>query len=249
MQSMGGGEGLTADRRNGAAGRSRFEDSGGWSGSAKQQVYWDLRREIIAGRLPPGQKLSESEIASRANVSRTPAREALAGLHDEGLVEIIPQLGTFVSPISERAVFDAVWARQALECAAIRVAAERAGPAALKVLYANLDDQEVAVAARDWVAFDALDEALHRRLCDMSGHEIAWSLSRRVSGHLGRARELGLRDAKVLPGILRAHRELVAAVAARDPDRAERLLREHLEGLLKSLPVARRRHPTFFTDD
>jgi DNA-binding GntR family transcriptional regulator len=249
MQWMGGGDGLTADRRNGAAGRSRFDESGGWAGSAKQQVYWGLRRAIIAAQLPPGQKLSESEIASRANVSRTPAREALAALHDEGLVEIIPQLGTFVSPISERAVFDAVFARQALECAAIRVAAERAEPAAVEPLYANLEEQAEAVAASDWVAFDALDEALHRGFCDMSGHDIAWSLSRRVSGHLGRARELGLRDAKVLPGILRTHRELVAAVAARDPDRAETLLREHLEGLLKSLPVARRRHPTFFTDE
>jgi DNA-binding GntR family transcriptional regulator len=83
----------------------------------------------------------------------------------------------------------------------------------------------------------------------MSGHEIAWSLSRRVSGHLGRARELGLRDPEVLPGILRAHRELLDAVANRDPDAAETLLHGHLEGLLKSLPEARRRHPTYFTDE
>jgi DNA-binding GntR family transcriptional regulator len=244
-----GNKTLALRRSNGTAASEMFPGTEReWSRSTKGQVYWDLREAIIAGRLEPGQKVSESEIASRLSVSRTPAREALAALHDEGLVAIVPQLGTFVTPISEQAVVDAVFARQALECAAIRVAAERAEPPELKPLYANLEEQADAVDARDLDAFDALDEDLHRQLCDLSGHEIAWSLSRRVSGHVGRARELGMRDREVLPELLRAHQDIVDAVAQKDPDAAEALLREHLQGLLESLPEARRRHPTFFDD-
>jgi DNA-binding GntR family transcriptional regulator len=217
--------------------------------SAKGQVYWDLREAIIAGRLAPGQKVSESEIASQLGVSRTPAREALAALRDEGLVDIVPQFGTFITPINEQDVADAVFARQALECAAIRLAAQRVTPEDVEELNENLEEQAIAEEAGDWVAFDALDEDLHRQLCDLSGHGIAWSLSRRVSGHLGRARELVLRDGDLLGKLLEAHRQIVAAVAKKDPDLAEQLLFEHLQRVLEVLPEARRQHPSFFADE
>jgi DNA-binding GntR family transcriptional regulator len=216
--------------------------------STKERVYWHLRRAILTAELEPGQKVSESEIARQLGVSRTPAREALAALRGEELVAIVPQLGTFVTPISEEAVADATFAREALECAAIRLAAERAQPADLDALHANLEEQEIARAAGDLARFDVLDEDLHRRLCDLSGHGIAWTLSRRVSGHLGRVRELGLRDPDVLATVLQAHRDIVAAVGANDPDRAEALLRGHLRRLLSTLPALRVMYPGFFED-
>ena len=74
----------------------------------------------------PGRQLSENELAAWLGVSRTPVREALARLREEGLVEIVAQLGTFVAPISPRAVTDAQFVREALECAAVRKAAELA---------------------------------------------------------------------------------------------------------------------------
>jgi DNA-binding GntR family transcriptional regulator len=224
-----------------------FTDRGSFR-STKEQVYWDLRQAIIAGRLSPGQKVSESEIALQLGVSRTPAREALASLREEGLVAIVPQFGTFVTPISEEAVADAVFARTALECAAIRIVAETATPADLELLNGNLEEQAVAEGAADIIAFDALDEALHRHLCDLSGHGIAWTLSRRVSGHLGRVRELGIREPPLLTRLLAAHREIVEAVAAHDPDRAEAALRDHLRRVLTVLPDLRKSYPDFFSE-
>jgi DNA-binding GntR family transcriptional regulator len=216
--------------------------------STKEQVYWDLRDAIIHGQLTPGQKVSESEIAAQLGVSRTPAREALASLREEGLVAIVPQFGTFVTPISEEAVADAVFARSALECAAIRIVAENAGPEELEPVYANLEEQEIAEQAGDIESFDALDEDLHRQLCDLSGHGIAWTLSRRVSGHLGRVRELGIREPELLTKLLTAHREIVAAVADNDPPRAETALHEHLQRVLSMLPDLRKRYPDYFSD-
>jgi DNA-binding GntR family transcriptional regulator len=216
--------------------------------SSKERAYWHLRRAIITAQLAPGQKVSESEIARQLGVSRTPAREALAALRGEGLVAIVPQLGTFVTPISEEAVADATFAREALECAAIRLAAERAQPADLEALKANLEEQELAREAGDLARFDVLDEDLHRQLCDLSGHGIAWTLSRRVSGHLGRVRELGLRDPDLLATVLEAHREIVEAVGANDADRAEARLRAHLRRVLSTLPALRVMYPGFFED-
>ena len=85
-----------------------------------------LRDAIVAAQLEPGRQLSENELAALLGVSRTPIREALQRLRDDRLVEIVPQLGTFVTRISENAVADAQFVREALECAAVRGAALRA---------------------------------------------------------------------------------------------------------------------------
>lgn len=216
--------------------------------STREHVYWHLREAIITATLTPGQKVSESEIAGQLGVSRTPAREALATLREEGLVAIVPQLGTFVTAISEQAVQDAVFAREALECAAIRLSAVRSPASDIAALHANITEQEYAYEAGDFAHFDKLDEGLHRRLCDLSGHGIAWTLSRRVSGHLGRVRKLGLREPEVIAGILQGHRDIVAAVEANDADRSEAELRNHLRRVLSTLPDLRRRHPEYFAE-
>src|SRR2546425_11946612 len=95
-------------------------------GQTRAQVYGRLRDAIVAAELAPGRQLSENELGERLGVSRTPIREALVRLRDDRLVEIVPQLGTFVSRISTRAVADAQFIREALECSAVRLAAERA---------------------------------------------------------------------------------------------------------------------------
>ena len=71
---------------------------------ARIQVYAALRQAIVRGELEPGQQISENALAANLGVSRTPVREALARLRDDRLVEIVPQLGTFVSRISPQAV-------------------------------------------------------------------------------------------------------------------------------------------------
>src|SRR3954452_10808471 len=110
--------------------------------SARDQVYLALRDAIVSAELAPGRRLSENELADRLGVSRTPVREALVRLRDDRLVSIVPQLGTFVTLIGVDAVADAHFVREALECNAIRIAAQLAQPADLVGLKANLAEQE-----------------------------------------------------------------------------------------------------------
>ena len=217
-------------------------------GAARDQVYLALREAIVSAELQPGRRLSENELAERLGVSRTPVREALVRLRDERLVAIVPQLGTFVTLISTDGVADAAFVREALECAAIRLATDRAGEDDLSELQANLAAQDRAQAAGDADAFDALDEALHRRLCELSGHEIAWALSRRANGHLDRVRRLSLPEPGYLGEMVSEHRAVVAAIADRDPDGAEAALRHHLRMVLSNLGHIREVHPDFFEE-
>src|SRR5437588_1998324 len=105
-------------------------------------VYAALRDAIVQTELEPGRQISENELAELLGVSRTPVREAVARLRDDQLVEVVPQLGTFVTRISVDGVDDAQFLRQALECSAVRLAAERAEKADVARLQTLIAHQE-----------------------------------------------------------------------------------------------------------
>jgi DNA-binding GntR family transcriptional regulator len=217
--------------------------SGGTTGD---QVYLSLREAIVSAQLQPGEKLSENELAGELGVSRTPVREALARLRDERLVAIVPQLGTFVTLISPQAVSDAAFVREALECAAITRAVSLIDQEAVEELQWNLAAQDNARLSGDERTFDRLDDDLHHRLCDYSGHSIAWTLSRRANGHLDRIRRLSLPDPSYLSEMLSEHRQIVDAVAAGDGPEAEAALRHHLRRVPSKLPNLQDLHPDYF---
>ena len=219
------------------------------TGPARTRVYAALRDAIVSVALEPGRQLSENELAAWLGVSRTPIREALQRLGEERLVAVVPQLGTFVTRISSSAVGDAQFVREALECAAIREAAVAASQADVAALEAIVADQDRTREEADFDRFYILDDALHRALCDLSGHGIAWSLSQRASGHLNRVRHLSLPMPSYLDEMIAEHRAVVAAVAAHDPDAAERELRHHLRMVLSSVPAIRTEHPEYFEEE
>ena len=215
---------------------------------ARIQVYASLRGAIVRGDLAPGAQLSENALASEMGVSRTPIREALGRLRDDRLVEIVPQLGTFVSRINPQAVRDAQFIREALECAAVRRAAELAGDEDVARLEENLQAQDRARAAADNDSFYLLDDAFHRGLCDLSDHPAVWGVSERAKSHLNRVRRLSMGMPDYLPEMIDEHRSVVAAVAEHDPDLAENVLRHHLRMVLREVPRLRDQHPDYFGD-
>lgn len=228
---------LVIDRRD----RSR--------GDARSRAYALLRDAVVSAELAPGQRLSENELAARLGVSRTPVREALLRLGDDGLVEAVPQLGTFVARISLRAVEDAHFVRQSLECAAVRLAAERATDADLAVLDGILVRQREAGARGSFDGFYALDDAFHAALCDISGHGGAWEVSQRVNHHLNRVRRLSLPEPNYLPEMIDDHVLVVEAVHRHDPDEADRALSLHLAHTLSGIPGIRSRNPEYFEEE
>jgi DNA-binding GntR family transcriptional regulator len=215
--------------------------------STRARVYASLRDAIVRTELVPGRQLSENELAASLGVSRTPVREALVRLRDDRLVEIVPQLGTFVSPISTRAVNDAQFIREALECAAVRVAATRATAEDVEDLEQNLLAQERAAAGEDFDGFYVLDDAFHQALCDLSGRAV-WAISQRAKGHLNRIRRLSLPMPSYLAEMIAEHREIVGRLAENDADGAEMALRHHLQMVLREVPRIREQHPDFFEE-
>src|ERR1700709_2862550 len=149
-------------------------------------LYAALRDQIVRGEFAPGKRLSETELGDRLGVSRTPIREALGRLRDDRLVEVRPQIGTFVARISPQSVSDAQFIREALECTAVRVAAELANEESMAQLEENLRAQERATDRFDIDAWQLLDDTYHRQICDLSGHPAVWPGNERAKSHLNR---------------------------------------------------------------
>jgi DNA-binding GntR family transcriptional regulator len=192
------------------------------------QAYTALRGQIVSGALVPGAQLAEAEIAASLGISRTPLREALLRLADEGLMTIYPQAGSFVAPISLEAMAEAQFVREHLECAVIRELAERIDGAGVAALWRIIDEQQAACGAQQAERFYERDEALHAAFAEGVGRLGVWRIIQQGKVHLDRVRVLSLPVADHMPRLIRQHRAIVEAVAAHDPAAAEAALRQHL---------------------
>jgi DNA-binding GntR family transcriptional regulator len=214
--------------------------------SARAQAYARLREAIVSLRLKPGERIADAQLAQELGVSRTPVREAILQLADEGLVDVVPQHGTFVAPISLEAVREAQFVREALEVAALREVVERVTDAQLGELETSLAAQTEAESTHDTARFYTLDEAFHRRLMEISSFPGVWRIAARSRAHLNRVRILSLPGPEVIAELVAQHVALVERLHARDGAGAEAVLHEHLRMVYSHLPELERAHPEYF---
>ncbi|MDC9821304.1 GntR family transcriptional regulator [Pectobacterium polonicum] len=211
-----------------------------------QQIYRVLRKDIVECNIPPGKLLSEKEISVRFDVSRQPVREAFIKLAEAGLVQIMPQRGTFVMKISEQRVADARFIRQALECAIVRRAAEMVTDEQLLTLEHNLRRQELAAQNKQVREFLSLDDSFHQLLTQIANCPLAWETIESIKATMDRVRFLSLSQVSPPPSLIQQHYLIFSALKARDPDAAEKAIREHLQEMIYSItPIAQQNSDWF----
>ncbi len=204
-----------------------------------QQIYRFLRQDIVTCAIPPGSLLSEKEVSARFSVSRQPVREAFIKLAEAGLVQVLPQRGTFVRKISAQRVADGRFIREAVEVAVIRRAAVEASAGSLAQLEHNLQLQQMAAERHDSQAFLLLDDEFHRLIAQSINCELAWETVENIKAAMDRVRFLTLSKVSPPESLIEQHREIFRALAAKDVDGAERALRRHLQEMIFSItPIA-----------
>lgn len=217
--------------------------------STRSHIYNVLRSEIVALEVLPGQALSENELADRLSVSRTPIREAIIRLADEGLVEVVPQLGTFVSRISVRDVLEVQFIRETLECASLPQAIQRISDDDERSLRRLLDEQAEAGRSGDLQHWFATDEDFHHSLLEIGGHHKIWPIVASTKAHLDRVRLLTLPDPELLGELHRQHREILDNIVAKQRRKAHDVLRRHLRLAIDLLQPLEEKHPDYFLLD
>lgn len=200
----------------------------------RDQIYLLVRRAIVTGKLAPGASVNEIEIAERLGTSRTPVREAVKKVEDEGLIDVRAQAGTFVTPISRRQVCEAYIIRIALERESVRHAAT------------VIDDDQVQ-RLRDIIDLHALslkrsrfedaidhDDNFHRTIAEVNGYIMLWRVVDMSKAQMDRCRLLSLPSPGAGETTIAQHTAVVDALEAHDPAAAERAISEHLETSLEN---------------
>ncbi|WP_309121224.1 GntR family transcriptional regulator [Paenibacillus sp.] len=214
--------------------------------SARDYVYDMLRDNIIRLKLKPGQPLSENELAAKLRISRTPIREALARLSQEQLLEVLPQRGTYVSLIDLDQVEEARFVREQLEPAVARAACERFASDHLVQLEMNVLLFEKFVGEKNYAKLFGLDIQFHETLFAGGGKERTWKIVNAMNAHLSRIRMLSLASEFNWSTIVAQHRAIVEAISGRNPDEAERIMKEHVTLILQDQEALVRKFEGFF---
>lgn len=214
--------------------------------TASSKIYSDLRTELVSLQRRPGEVISEAEIALSYGVSRTPVREAILKLSDEGLLEIFPQSGIFVSRIPIAALPEAILIRKSLEATTAQLAAERAAASQILVLQAILERQREANAAKDGDAFHRADEMFHATIAEVAGYPGIWTLIQQVKVNVDRYRLLTLPQQGRIARVIVEHEAILSAIAAHDASGARTAMEIHLESLLDNISVTQNINPEFF---
>lgn len=211
-----------------------------------QQIYRYLRKDIVTCVIQPGSLLSEKEVSARFNVSRQPVREAFIKLAEAGLVQVLPQRGTFVRKISARRVADGRFIREAVEVSVVRRAALEIEPAALMTLEHNLQLQKMAASRQDSQAFLSLDDEFHRLIAESINCTLAWETVENIKAAMDRVRFLTLSEVSPPDSLIEQHEEILSALKNHDADAAEAAMRRHLQEMIFSItPIAERNSEWF----
>jgi DNA-binding GntR family transcriptional regulator len=211
------------------------------------RVYDELVSAIRDLRLAPGASLSETDLAARLGVSRTPLREAIARLVENGLVSVVPQVGTRVEMIRLSDVKQAQFAREHLEVAAFAAACKRPDRD-IAGLRAIVGQQEKARQRDDVDAFFAADEAFHELIFSTSGYPGAWKVIQPMKLQLDRLRRLSLPATSIVAELVAEHAAIADALAAGDVRGGKALVSKHNRRVLDYGPKLRHAHPDLFTE-
>ncbi|MTJ80786.1 MAG: GntR family transcriptional regulator [Telmatospirillum sp.] len=222
---------------------------GSANNSAAALIYQTLRREIVSLQRHPGDPIVEKDLGVAFGVSRTPIREAVLRLAAEGLVEIVPQSGTFVARIPLDALPEAMVIRRALEEVAVRTAVTTASRSQIALLDANLERQREAVGRDDRDAFHDADEDFHSGLAEAAGYPGIWTVVQQVKLQVDRYRHLTLPEPGRMARLVDEHAAIVRAIRDHDGDRALAALKIHLDGLESGLLEIPAHNPTYFYGD
>jgi DNA-binding GntR family transcriptional regulator len=209
--------------------RARLNDS----------IYDVIKEKILSQEFAPNQRLDLEELAKQLGVSMTPLKDALNRLAVEGLIEIVPRRGTYVTDIKREEVAETFDVRCALEACAIRLFLERASDAELQEIAAMVDKLDELAKSSDKITiyqeYVNIDREMHHRIVELSGNQRLLRAHEREHTHMYMARARYGSFEESLDEAQEEHRQLRGAILARDIPLAQAVMNGHIQRAKNSL--------------
>lgn len=194
--------------------------------TAADQAYRELRRRILLRQYAAGERLLEVELARQAGVSRTPVREALRRLGEEGFVVVVPNQGVWVADPTPEGMEQAYEVREVLECRAVAGAAANVTPLLIARLEAKVAEEESIIQNRDIDRYMTVNTDFHMTLAMGSGNEVMVDFIRRILMITGVY--MAFFNPFFDETTLEEHRRIVRVVSSGDVEGSVAVMREHI---------------------
>lgn len=206
------------------------------SKSKKAIVYGDLKSRIVNNLIKPGEPLNEGVLSKELKISKTPIREALQQLEKEGFIENIPVKGAFVSRISIQDIREIFEIREILEGEVVKRAALKADPNKVEALRKKFVSSENDNKRASTGHFKSGDE-IHAFIFETFGNDRLKEIYRRLQDHIVRTRIHFFNQSQSSRSeeSFEEHLEILDALKAQDPSRAENAVRNHLRNSIEYL--------------
>lgn len=197
----------------------------------REIVYEQLKMQILTGKITPGTRMMEVDLADNMGVSRTPVREAIRKLEKEGLVVIEPRRGAYVSDISVKEMVDTLVVREDMEGLAAFLASQTITGEEIEELETITAGYSDAIASGRMEDIIHYDEAFHRRIVELSGNKTLIKLFETVQELALRFRYLYYDDFSRYENMPFEHRNIIDAIKSGEGEKARRVSDEHVKKL------------------
>ena len=192
-----------------------------------------LRIEILTEKLRPNEKLTEQVICDKYGVSRTPVREALKNLETEGLIEMIPNRGSFVVGLTKDDMRDLFVLRLQNEVQAVMWAIERRTKDEMEAIEESLDFMRFYTERGDTKRMRSINTGYHRRIASASHNRLLIESLSRIQDYIRfSSRVLPCLETD-LPVLLKEHKAIFAAFKSNDPEAGAQAMKKHIENSFK----------------
>lgn len=201
----------------------------------RDMAYSNIKEAIRLSRVQPGQPLSETRLSRQLGISRTPVREALQMLAQEGLVQIIPGRAVTVASPTVQDVMDAIHVRLLLEPEVVRLAAKNITPAQLETLQQAQAGLDQAIAAQDRAAWSRADNVYHEIISAACPNQLLGDLAMQYRNRVSYLSIDAQGNFERLAHCTHEHREIVDAIALGDSEGAAQAMRTHIDLFRQSI--------------
>lgn len=200
-------------------------------------VFEIMKQEILDLELKPGQSVSENEICERFAVSRTPVRDALRRLQEQGFVETVPYRGTYVTLLNLSNIKQMIYMRVAVETMVIRDFLEISTPMVMEEIRYIIRRQQALIQQEDFEPeqFYRMDAQMHAIWFRATDKMKLWEMIQAAQLHYTRFRMLDFVTETDFTRIIKEHTELFELIEKKDKDGLEESLREHLYYSMKRM--------------
>ena len=192
-------------------------------------VFNRLREEILHGQLKPGERLMEVSLAERLGVSRTPVREAIRMLEQEGLAVMLPRRGAHVAGVTEKQLEDVLEARRTLETFTVNAACTRITKGQFKQLLKANEEFEKATETGDPVSIAEADVQFHNIIIEAAGNDKISEMLYNLKEQLFRYKYEYLKADTDYSHLVKEHDMICSAFAESNSDRAVEIIKMHID--------------------